>query len=226
MIIAIDGPAASGKSTTAEGVARKLGYVYLDTGAMYRAVTLAVLRAGISPEDEESIRELLPAIDLIIRTRNSRIGVYLGAEDVSEEIRGREVTNHVSAVSSLKSVRKKLVAIQREFAGKHDSVVEGRDVGTVVFPHADLKFYLVADYPTRARRRKKDLQRLGVKQPVDEIIEDLRQRDQKDSGRRHSPLVKARDAMELDTTALTIQEQIEFIVSRVKEWMKKKGDRN
>lgn len=224
MIVAIDGPAASGKSTTAEGVARKLGFVYLDTGAMYRAVTLAVLRAGIDPEDEKAIRHFLPAVELSIRTRNSHIRVFLGTEDVSKEIRGPDVTNHVSGVSSIPPVRKKLVAIQRDFAGRHDSVVEGRDVGTVVFPHADLKFYLVADYPARARRRKMDLERLGVRQPVEEIIDDLRRRDQKDSGRRHSPLLKAEDAVEVDTTGLTIDEQIDFIVNRVKERLENKGE--
>lgn len=199
--------------------------MYLDTGAMYRAVTLAVLRAGIDPGDEEAIGKLLPTLRLGLRTQDSHARIFLGEEDVSNEIRGPHVTSHVSTVSALPLVRRRLVEIQRKFAGEHDSVVEGRDVGTVVFPHADLKFYLVADYPTRARRRQKDLKRLGVRQPLEEIIDDLRRRDRIDSGRRHSPLMKAEDAVEVDTTGLTIKEQIEFIVNRVRERLREEGEK-
>ncbi|MFQ6673203.1 MAG: (d)CMP kinase [Fidelibacterota bacterium] len=216
MIIAIDGPAASGKSTTARGVAKALRCVYLDTGAMYRAVTLAVLRAGIDPKERDAIKDLLPNISLSFRTLDSETRIFLGDEDVSESIRGVEVTRHVSAVSALPEVREKMVALQREIAGEHDSVVEGRDVGTVVFPHANFKFFLVADYETRAGRRQKDLEALGIRQTIDEIVSDLKRRDQKDSGRIYSPLVKAEDAQEVDTTGLTIEQQIDFIVAHVR----------
>ncbi|MEE9166908.1 MAG: (d)CMP kinase [Candidatus Neomarinimicrobiota bacterium] len=215
MIIAIDGPAASGKSTTARGVAIRLGFVYLDTGAMYRAVTLAVLKSDIALHKKEALEELLATLELNFQTENGKTRILLHSQDVTDSIRSLEVTRNVSAVSAMPMVRGKMVAIQRDLAGKNDSVVEGRDIGTVVFPDADFKFFLTADYRTRALRRLKDLAELGIEQSIDEVIEELKRRDEKDSSRSHSPLKKAEDAVEVDTTALTIPEQIDFIVTYV-----------
>ncbi|MDP6456406.1 MAG: (d)CMP kinase [Candidatus Marinimicrobia bacterium] len=216
MVIAIDGPAASGKSTTAQGVAKKLGFIYLDTGAMYRAVTLAVLEAGLDSSDMVGIESLLREISLSFDLEDSSTRILLNARDVSEQIRGLEVTRNVSAVSALPVVREKMVEIQRQIGSSQDSVVEGRDIGTVVFPGAKFKFFITADYETRAARRQQDLEQLGIHRTIREIIEDLKKRDLKDSRREHSPLTKAEDAIEIDTTTLTIQEQIDTIVGSVK----------
>ncbi|MDP6836200.1 MAG: (d)CMP kinase [Candidatus Marinimicrobia bacterium] len=216
MVIAIDGPAASGKSTTAQGVAKKLGFIYLDTGAMYRAVTLAVLEAGLDSSDMVGIESLLREISLSFDLEDSSTRILLNARDVSEQIRGLEVTRNVSAVSALPVVREKMVEIQRQIGSSQDSVVEGRDIGTVVFPGAKFKFFITADYETRAARRQQDLEQLGIHRAIREIVEDLKKRDLKDSRREHSPLTKAEDAIEIDTTTLTIQEQIDTIVGSVK----------
>lgn len=216
MIIAIDGPAASGKSTTAQGVAEKLGFLYLDTGAMYRAVTLAVLKAGVDPADEVGVKAVLSEASLSFELKDSLTRILLNTEDVSDPIRGLDVTRNVSAVSAQPIVREKMVEIQRQIGGGQDSVVEGRDIGTVVFPNAEFKFYITADYETRAARRQHDLERLGIHRSIRSIVEDLKRRDMKDSRREHSPLTKAEDAVEIDTTKLTIQKQIETIVDSVK----------
>ena len=217
MIIAIDGPAASGKSTTAKGVAQKLGFLFLDTGAMYRAVTLAVLRAGIDPMAEDAVEKLLRKTELSLLIEDAQTRILIGDEDVTEGIRGLEVTRNVSAVSALPVVRRKMVDLQRHIGGNNEAVVEGRDIGTVVFPDADFKFFLTADYSTRALRRQEDLAKLGIIRSVDEIVSDLKGRDRKDSTRSLSPLSRAEGALEIDTTTLTIDEQIDVIVTHVKQ---------
>lgn len=221
MIIAIDGPAASGKSTTALGVAQALGIRYLDTGAMYRAVTLAVIREKVDLNNVKSVDACLSHIELKLKFENSRTHVFLGDEDVTEVIRGIEVTRNVSAVSALPSVRRKLVSLQRKIALQGNTIVEGRDIGTVVFPDADFKFFIVADYETRGERRWNDLKKMGIDLSTEEIIKDLKRRDKIDSGRRHSPLTKAEDAVEIDTSGMTLEEQIGLIVETVKK--EKKG---
>lgn len=221
MIIAIDGPAASGKSTTALGVAQALGIRYLDTGAMYRAVTLAVIREKVDLNNVKSVNTCLSHIELKLKFENSRTHVFLGDEDVTEVIRGIEVTRNVSAVSALPSVRRKLVSLQRKIALQGNTIVEGRDIGTVVFPDADFKFFIVADYETRGERRWNDLKKMGIDLSTEEIIKDLKRRDKIDSGRRHSPLTKAEDAVEIDTSGMTLEEQIGLIVETVKK--EKKG---
>ncbi len=216
MIITIDGPAASGKSITAKGAAERLGFLYLDTGAMYRAVTLAFLRAGVKFNDIKAIESILDELKLSLVADESGSRILIGDEDVSEAIRGLSVTRNVSAVSAISAVRKKMVQLQREVVKGKNAVVEGRDIGTVVFPDADFKFYISANVETRAKRRQKDLEKLGIKQSVDEIVEDLKQRDRKDSSRRLSPLKKSDDARVIDTTSLTINEQINIIVNQVR----------
>ncbi len=216
MIIAIDGPAASGKSTTARLVASKLNITYLDTGAMYRVVTLAVIEQKIDLSNSDQLDLLLKRIELTISTEGTRTKILRNGTDVSDQIRSLEVTDMVSTVSAVPAVRKAMVMLQRKIGTHQDCVVEGRDIGTVVFPKADFKFFIIADYATRAARRKKDLLQLGQHRSIDELIEDLKTRDRKDSTRSHSPLLQAPDAIVIDTSNLTIEQQITLIVDQVK----------
>ena len=216
MIIAIDGPAATGKSTTAKALAERLGFTYLDTGAMYRAITLLILRKKIQIGENFALISLLKKFDLKIQQHEKQILVILNGEDVSNEIRRLDVTKYVSEVSALSAVRKSLVKIQRKIAKDQNCVVEGRDIGTIVFPDAEVKFYVVADYDVRAKRRLLDFKKLGEEKSIDELIEELKNRDKYDSEREHSPLLKANDAIEVDTTNLTFEEQVNFMFKKVK----------
>jgi len=215
MIIAIDGPAASGKSTTARMVAEKLGFTYLDTGAMYRAVTLALLNRKTSIDDLEQISDFLKQVKLELKAESGKTVIFMDGKNVSEEIRGSAVTASVSSVSALPVVRERMVKIQREIGYANDCVIEGRDIGTVVFPNAEFKFFLVANYETRAQRRQADLMALGENPSIEEIIADLKERDLKDSTRSHSPLQKAEDAIEVDTSSLSIEGQVIEIVNQI-----------
>jgi cytidylate kinase len=216
MIVAIDGPAATGKSTSAKLVAQKLGFTYMDTGAMYRCVTLSVLRNHIALADEEALQLLIQEMDIHFDKTDNKLVVRLDKEDVSTLIRKPEVTSHVSAVSALPQVRNHMVAIQRKSAKNQDCVIEGRDIGTIVFPKADVKFFLVADDFVRAKRRQLDLKAIGEEKTIDELVEEIRRRDRFDSERSHSPLKKADDAIEVDTSQLTIDEQVDFMVNKVR----------
>ena len=222
MIIAIDGPAATGKSTSAKLVSQKLGFTYLDTGAMYRCVTLLVLRNNVEINNQDHLASLLKKFQLDIKKNGKDHLFLLDGENVSKEIRSSDVTDNVSAVSALPVVRKKLVSIQRKIADNQDSVVEGRDIGTVVFPNADVKFFIVADTLVRAKRRQLDLKRLGEKKTIDSLIKEIRDRDNYDSQRKISPLTKAIDAIEVNTTNTTIDEQVNFMVNKVKLLIKEK----
>ena len=217
MIIAIDGPAATGKSTSAKIVAEKLGFTYLDTGAMYRCVTLAILNAGISISENDKIDEILKNLDIDLREQNGEITIFMNDADVSDEIRSLEVTENVSSVSALKRVRKAMVKMQRTIASKTNCVIEGRDIGTVVFPHAEFKFFLIGDIEIRAQRRQQDLLTLGEDKSIEELVEDIQRRDAYDSSREISPLKKAEDALEIDTTDLTIDGQVSKIIGIVNE---------
>ena len=217
MIIAIDGPAASGKSTTAQKVAEKLGFIYMDTGAMYRAVTLSIILEGIDPEDSRRLHKLLDELFLDLKWENRHLAVFLNGKDVTEDIRSVEVTKRVSAVSAIPKVREKMVAIQQSLGSRTDCVIEGRDIGTVVFPNADWKFYITANYDSRARRRQRDLLALGENQSIAQLIKDLKVRDKKDSSRLLSPLKRAVDAIEIDTTHLTINEQVKLIIKKIRQ---------
>ena len=216
MIVAIDGPAATGKSTSAKLVAQNLGFTYMDTGAMYRCVTLSVLRNHIALADEEALQLLIQEMDIHFDKTDDKLVVRLDKEDVSTLIRKPEVTSHVSAVSALPQVRNHMVAIQRKSAKNQDCVIEGRDIGTIVFPKADVKFFLVADDFVRAKRRQLDLKAIGEEKTIDELVEEIRRRDRFDSERSHSPLKKADDAIEVDTSELTIDEQVDFMVNKVR----------
>ena len=217
MIVAIDGPAATGKSTSAKKVSRELGFTHLDTGAMYRCVTLSVLRNQITLDNENALSQLLKELDIRLEKLDDELIVYLNGEDVSDEIRKAEVTSYVSTVSALSQVRNALVRIQRNIAKNQDCVVEGRDIGTIVFPDAKFKFFLVADDFVRAQRRQLDLIAIGEEKSIAVLVEEIRQRDFLDSKRSNSPLCKADDAIEIDTSKMTFDEQVAFMVNRVKK---------
>lgn len=217
LTITIDGPAASGKSTTAKLLAQKLGLVPIDTGAMYRAVTLKVLRHGIDPKDEESVVKIAKNADIWQECRNGKLITYLDGEDVSEAIRSPEVSEYVSIVARYPGVRKVLVELQRKLARRGGVVVEGRDIGTYVLPDADLKVFMKASLEERVRRRVKEMKEKGVKVSADEVRKELEMRDKIDAGRSFAPLKPARDAFILDTTNLTIEEQVERIIEKIRE---------
>lgn len=218
--IAIDGPAASGKSTTARLVAERLGYLHIDTGAMYRAITLKVLESGVAPDDVTAVTAVAERSDVRLVPANGVNKVFIDGRDVTEAIRSPQVTKAVSLVSSYPSVRQILVREQRKMAAEGGVVLEGRDIGTVVLPDAELKIFMVANVAERARRRKKEMERSGLPADEEAIVRDIVERDQKDSTRDVSPLKKADDAVELDTSHLEIAEQVNFIVSRAESILK------
>ena len=215
MIIAIDGPAASGKSTTAIGVAKRLGITYLDTGAMYRAVTFGLIENDIKFEDSSELDNYLKQIKLRLSETKSGVILNLDGRNISKEIRSSKVTENVSEVSALKKVRDSMVLIQRKMAKKNDCILEGRDIGTVVFPNADFKFFLIADQIVRAKRRQNDLKKMGEQKSIDNVTTDIIKRDHKDSTRKHSPLIKSENAIIIDTSNLGINKVIDKIVNIV-----------
>lgn len=202
MIIAIDGPAGSGKSTISKEIAKELGIVYLDTGAMYRIFTLKLLKEGVSFEDRKRIGELLNNLDINIECDK----FYLDGKDVSEEIRKPDVSENVSRVSAIGEIREKMVELQREFSKSKNIILDGRDIGTVVFPEADLKIFLIADANERARRRYNELKEKEENISLETIYENILKRDRMDSDREVAPLKKAKDAIEVDTTDKNIDE--------------------
>jgi cytidylate kinase len=222
MIIAIDGPAGSGKSSTARGVAARLGFTLLDTGAMYRAVTLKCLRKGIRVADHSGLRKIVAATDIGFAGTSPDIRIIMDGEDVSAAVRSDEVTKHVSDYCMPLVVRTEMVKRQRAIAAQTSVVCEGRDIGTVVFPDADLKFFMTASVEERARRRQKDFSAAGVHKSVPELVAEISARDRKDSTREHSPLRKAPDAEEIDTTVMTLEEQVGYIVKKAQTIMKSK----
>lgn len=216
MIIAIDGPAGAGKTTTAREVAKQLGFSYLDTGAMYRALTWVAMQRHISPSDGVSLTALAQNFPLEFKPHDGQNKVFVDGVEVTNEIRTPEVTKAVSEVSAHKGVRDAMVQKQREL-GQHGSIVaEGRDTTTVVFPRAQVKVFLDATVRQRAERRLKDLERMGLASSVEEQEADINRRDNYDSSRTHSPLTRAADAVVVDTSLLTIEQQVEMIVSFVR----------
>lgn len=214
IVIAIDGPAASGKSTTARLVAQKLGYLHIDTGAMYRAITLRVLEEDIPLDALDRIRELAEKSQIQLERSDSKIKVIVDGRDVTDAIRSIKVTRHVSLISSYPTVRSVMVREQQRIAREGGVVLEGRDIGTVVLPHADLKIFMVANVAERARRRKHELEESGVRVDEEELVKEIVERDKRDSTRNASPLRKAPDAIELDTSVMSIEQQVEFVVKK------------
>ena len=212
MIIAIDGPAGSGKGTVAKLISEKLKFVNIDTGAMYRCVALKMYENHIGINDFEKIHEVLDNIE--INFENEK--VFLNGRDVSKDIRTVEISNFVSPVSTIGFVREKMVDLQRELGRKNNVVMEGRDIGTVVFPNADLKIYLDATPEERARRRVAQNIQNGIESNYDQILKDIIERDNRDSTREISPLKKADDAILIDSTNLTIDEVVNRIIDLVK----------
>lgn len=213
MIIAIDGPAGAGKSTIAKKVADNLGYVYIDTGAMYRAFTYELLTSSISLSDIEEITKVLEKTN--IEFKNNEI--FLNNLNVTNEIRSKNVTANVSAVSAIPQVREKLVDLQRKIASESNSILDGRDIGTVVFPNAELKIFLTASVKIRALRRYNELIAKDKNIDINEIEAEIEKRDKLDSSRETSPLIKAADAIEIDTSDLSIDEVANTILKLAEE---------
>jgi cytidylate kinase len=213
MIIAIDGPSASGKSTTAKGVAEELDILHLNTGAMYRAVTWACINSNIKLVKSLQLSAFIDTLSISFDTQNK---IRLNGRDISKEIRKTEITSKVSIISAISYVREKMVNKQRLIAKNLDCVMEGRDIGTVVFPNADYKFFLDAKPEIRAKRRMLDLMLIGENKSFEDLVEEIKMRDYLDSNREISPLIKAKDAIIIDTTNLTMDKQIKKITSLIK----------
>ena len=223
-IIAIDGPTSSGKSTSAMLVAQKLGYLYIDTGAMYRAITLLAIENNVLNNSDEVIALANASkIDLVYTAGTTK--VFLNERDVTEDIRSKEVNKFVSPISKISGVREVLVKKQRILAQNNSGIVmEGRDIGSVVFPDADLKIFLTASIEQRTVRRVKEYDSKGIKVSIEEIKSNLESRDKIDSSRENSPLIKAPDAFEVDTSKVTIEQQVEIILEKVRQTAGKKNN--
>ena len=217
MKIALDGPAGAGKSTVAKAISKKLNIMYLDTGAMYRAVALHMLDNGIEVSELDKVEEALKNIDLVVKYEDGVQKMYLKGEDVSLRIRENAVSKAASDFSALQPVRVFLVKMQQETAKKNDCILDGRDIGTCVLPDADFKFYLTADSSERARRRAKELEEKGQVVDVKRIQEEIEQRDYNDSHREFSPLRQAEDAILVDSTFMGIEEVQNYIINIIKE---------
>ena len=223
MQVAIDGPASAGKSTVAKIIAKKLSFVYIDTGAMYRACTVIARNHHLDYGDEEGILKAIDEDGIELRSENGEQKVYSAGKDISLEIRTPEISANVSQVSALPKIREKMVALQRKMACETNVIMDGRDIGTTVLPNAEVKIFLVASARSRAERRMLDFQERGIEtdQSVEEIEKDIAERDYKDSHRAISPLKKADDAIEIDTTNLTIDQVVDTILEKIKKNQKK-----
>ncbi|MBR6773167.1 MAG: (d)CMP kinase [Clostridia bacterium] len=213
MIIAIDGPSGAGKSTVAKLLATKMGIVYLDTGAMYRAMGLKALNSGVSPTDAVEVEKLLAVTEIDVKNIDGTQHVYLDGEDVSTLIREHRVSKAASDISAIPCVRFAMVELQRKLASKKDTVLDGRDIGTYVLPNADHKFFLTASADERANRRYKELIAKGEECTFEKIKQDIITRDYNDSHRALAPLKKADDAIEIDTTEMTVDDVINKMIS-------------
>ncbi len=213
--VAIDGPAGAGKSTLAKAAAARLGFVYVDTGAIYRTVGLAARNAGVDKADSEGIKALLTGLQVDIRYENGVQKMYLNGGDVTGEIRSPEISAYASYVSAIPEVRAFLMEMQRRLAREHDVIMDGRDIGTVVLPEAGLKIFLTASAEKRAMRRFRELQEKNPAITFEEVLSDMTARDAKDSQRETAPLKAAEDAVLVDTSDLSLEESVELIVNMI-----------
>lgn len=212
LVIAVDGPAGAGKSTVSKIVAEKLGINYIDTGAMYRAVTYKCLKEGVDISDEKAVSDMAAKSDIDFRDNS----IYLDGKSVNDEIRTVEVSSNVSDVAKIREVRYQMVEVQRRIGEKSSVILDGRDIGSYVFPNADYKFYLVATAEERGNRRYKEMREKGFEVKLEDVIRDIVKRDEIDSNREFAPLVKADDAIEIDTTGLGIDEVANKIIENIK----------
>ena len=217
LIIAIDGPSAAGKSTLAKRLAKDLGFTYLDTGAMYRALALKVLRESIDIGNDAALTKLMDGTEIDLVEKGGKLQVLLDGEDVSEAIRTPEVSQMASKASALKVVRHGLLVLQRAFGRRGNVVAEGRDIGTVVFPDAEVKIYLDASAEERARRRVEELRKTGRQVSLDETLREMGERDKRDSERDLAPLRKANDAIALDSTALDAETLAQTVMQQIRK---------
>lgn len=217
MIVAVDGPAGSGKGTVTKIIEKEIGFLYLDTGVTYRCLALEVLKRGITIEKEEKIIELADKIDIKIEKEENKDIILLNNKEVSKEIRTKEVNAIVSQVSSIVPVREKMVELQRKLAKGKNVIVEGRDIGTVVFPNAEIKIYLDASEEIRAKRRYEENIQNGIKTTYQEVLENVKLRDYNDMHKKVGALKKAKDAIVIDTTNLTIDQVVEKIIKIIEE---------
>lgn len=215
--IAIDGPAGAGKSTIAKGVAARLGFIYVDTGALYRTVALACVRAGVDPADEKAVGEELKKIRVELGFKDGTQLVYLNGEEVGDQIRTPQISMCTSAVSKISAVRAFLLDLQRDIAAKHNILMDGRDIATVVLPNADLKVFLFASAECRAERRYKELVEKGQNVTYDDVLADIKQRDYQDSHREIAPLKPAEDAVMFDTTGYDLPTSIDKMIGLIHE---------
>ena len=221
-VITIDGPAGSGKTSTAKALAERLGFIYVDTGAMYRAVAYAAMMQGISFDDVDAICRLVPTLDVRLEVRDGMQRTLLNGADIEDAIRSQEMSKAASDVSAIACVRETMVSLQRNaVGGAEGAILEGRDIGTVVFPDSPCKIYLVADVRARALRRKQQLEAKGMIVDVTVIEAEIGERDHNDSIRQHSPLRKAPDAIEVETTNTSIDEQVSMILTLVEARLQK-----
>lgn len=217
MNVAIDGPAGAGKSTIARAAAKALGYIYVDTGALYRAVGVYSVRRGFDTKNAETVAGTLPSIQVELKFQNGVQHVLLNGEDVSEEIRTPKASMAASDVSAVPAVRQFLFDLQRDIAAKNDCIMDGRDIGTVVLPNAQVKIFLTASPEARAKRRFLELQEKGATDTYEAVLADLKQRDYNDSHRAVAPLKPAADSVLVDTTALTLEQSVEKVIQVIKE---------
>ena len=224
MIIAIDGPAAAGKSTSAKLLAEKLNFLYLDTGAMYRCIALSVIEHKIDIYDESSQKDFISSFNLELKTVDGAPDFLVNGNSVTKKIRTTAISKKVSEISAIPAIREYMVTLQRSFAKNNNCVVEGRDIGTVVFPEAEIKFFIIASVEVRAKRRKLELQNIGETITLKELRRDIKARDKHDSERSHSPLKKAINAIQIDTTEMNIDEQVNCMIKNVN--LKKIGKNN
>lgn len=217
--IAIDGPAGSGKSTLAKMVAERLGFTYLDTGAMYRAITYLAIKKGIV-DDEEAVGKYVLGLDVTLNFENGTTSVFVNDTEVTDFIRTPEVNGKVSEIAAMPAVRKELVRMQRQMGEIGNVVAEGRDQTTIVFPDADLKIYLTADVDVRTERRYKEYSEKGIEIDIEEVKENLKKRDKIDSSREVGPLMKAENAIEVDTSKLSVDEEFEILIENIKKKIK------